>query len=317
MRHPAPAWADRSSHASHFVTVNGVRLHYLDWGGGGEPLVLLHGLGDSPHCFDDLVPAFLDRHRVVAYARRGHGDSQAKSPYDADTLTEDLRQLLDHLSLPRVHLAGWSLGGRELTRFAELYPERVRTLTYMDAAFDRADPAWRRAVESSPLSLFPSRDDLRSLDRLRQWWQTTWFAGVPWTNALEAYLRNTVREQPDGSLMSATSDTVFAEILAAIVGPGTYRRDYGRVKAPALFLFPVGWLPATLPDAAQRSQAAEWHAQHYRPVRTALIARLRAEIPAAKIVELPGGNHNDFLFSQRMAVIEGVRPFLASQAAGR
>ena len=39
-------WEDRSPHASHFVTVNGVRLHYLDWGGSGEPLVLIHGLGD-------------------------------------------------------------------------------------------------------------------------------------------------------------------------------------------------------------------------------------------------------------------------------
>ena len=51
---------------------------------------------------------------MLAYARRDHGSSEAKSPYDADTLTEDLRQLLDHLELKTVHLAGWSLGGREI-----------------------------------------------------------------------------------------------------------------------------------------------------------------------------------------------------------
>jgi hypothetical protein len=62
-------WSDSSPHSSHFAMVNGVRVHYLDWGGTGEPLILLHGLGDSPHCFDDLAPAFTDRHRVVAYAR--------------------------------------------------------------------------------------------------------------------------------------------------------------------------------------------------------------------------------------------------------
>src|SRR6516165_10797765 len=103
------AWSDPYPHASQFATVNGVRIHYLDWGGAGEALILLHGLGDSPHCFDDLAPAFGDRHRVIAYARRGHGSSEAKAPYDADTLTEDLRQLLDHLELMTVHLAGWSL----------------------------------------------------------------------------------------------------------------------------------------------------------------------------------------------------------------
>ena len=312
MTHLRAEWSDSCPHASHFAIVNGVRVHYLDWGGTGEPLILLHGLGDSPHCFDDLAPAFNDRHRVVAYARRGHGSSEGRSPYDAETLTEDLRQLVDHLEMNTVHLAGWSLGGREITRFAELYPARVRTITYLDAAFDRADPTWRRAFEHSPLSLFPDRDALRSLDDLRRWWQATWFVGVPWTDAIEAYMRNTVVEQPDGSLASVTSDSVFAEILAAIVDPGGYRRDYRKIKAPALFVFPAGWLPAGLPDLEQRRQAAEWHAQHYRPVRTAVMERLHREVASVQIVELPGGNHNDFLFSQRTAVIGAMRNFLAS-----
>jgi pimeloyl-ACP methyl ester carboxylesterase len=146
-------WTDTSPHASRFATVNGIHVHYLGWGGSGEPLVLLHGLGDSPHRFDDFGPAFTDRYYVIAYARRGHGKSENKSPYDADTLTEDLRQILDSLGLGTVHLAGWSLGGREITRFAELYPARVHTLTYLDAVLDRADRTWRRAFEQSPLSL--------------------------------------------------------------------------------------------------------------------------------------------------------------------
>ena len=49
-------WTDDSPHGSAFAVVNGVRLQYLDWGGGGDPLVLVHGLGDSPHLFDDLAP---------------------------------------------------------------------------------------------------------------------------------------------------------------------------------------------------------------------------------------------------------------------
>jgi pimeloyl-ACP methyl ester carboxylesterase len=83
-------WSDNSPHKSGFVTVNGVRLNYLDWGGSGPALMLIHGGGDNPQIFDDLAPAFTDRFRVVAYARRGHGQSEAKGPYDTATLTEDL-----------------------------------------------------------------------------------------------------------------------------------------------------------------------------------------------------------------------------------
>ena len=41
-----------------FVVVNGVRLHYLDWGGRGETVVFLAGLGDSVHRFDSFAPKF-------------------------------------------------------------------------------------------------------------------------------------------------------------------------------------------------------------------------------------------------------------------
>jgi alpha-beta hydrolase superfamily lysophospholipase len=70
-------WTDDSPHRSAFAVVNGVRLRYLDWGGSGDPLVLIHGLGDGPHLFDELAPLIADRFRVVAYVRRGHGDSEA------------------------------------------------------------------------------------------------------------------------------------------------------------------------------------------------------------------------------------------------
>jgi hypothetical protein len=121
-----------------------------------------------------------------------------------------------------------------------------------------------------------------------------------------------VVEQPDGTLRAAADDSVLAGILAAIVDPAGYRRDYGKLRAPALFVVPASYVPMALPDPAQRRKAAEWHAREYRPYRIATIARLRRELPTAEIVELPGGNHNDFLFSQRTAVISAMRAFLAA-----
>src|SRR5262249_51072817 len=103
----AAAWVDSSTHQIHSVAVNGTTISYLDWGGTGEPLVYIHGLGDSPHSFDDLAPALTDRVRVIAYSRRAHGQSAQNVPFDNGTLTEDLHQLLDSLKIARANLAGW------------------------------------------------------------------------------------------------------------------------------------------------------------------------------------------------------------------
>ena len=112
-------------------------------------LILLHGSGDNPHVFDDLAPAFTDRFHVIAYARRGHGRSEARPPYDTATLTEDLRGLMDALGISKASLVGWSLGGNEITAMAALHPDRVDKLVYLDAAYDWADPDYKAAFQAS------------------------------------------------------------------------------------------------------------------------------------------------------------------------
>jgi pimeloyl-ACP methyl ester carboxylesterase len=138
---PTPAArVDKSPHKSDFVTVNGVRLHYLDWGGSGEAVVFLHGFPGSAHNFDEMAPKFADKFRVLALTRRGHGQSEKiETGYETDNLVEDLRQFLDAMKIERVNLIGFSAGGDELTRFAGLYPKRVLKLVYLDAAYDRRD----------------------------------------------------------------------------------------------------------------------------------------------------------------------------------
>src|SRR5574339_196309 len=125
---------DASPHKSDFVNVNGMKLHYLDWGGAGETLLFLTGLGLSAHIYDRFAPRFTDLFRVLALTRRAHGDSDyPETGYDIDTLVEDIRQFLDELHVHKVILAGHSLAGTELTHFAGMYPERVVKLVYLDA----------------------------------------------------------------------------------------------------------------------------------------------------------------------------------------
>jgi pimeloyl-ACP methyl ester carboxylesterase len=133
----AAAFPVASSPVDQFVKANGIRLQYVDWGGTGDVVLFLPGLGDDVHRFDTFAPRFSDRFHVVGFSRRGQGASD-KPPagYDTDTLVEDIRGFLDALKFARVDLIGHSLAGMEMTRFAARYPDRVRHLVYLDAAYD-------------------------------------------------------------------------------------------------------------------------------------------------------------------------------------
>ena len=89
---PPPSWEDVSPHDSRFFRVNGLRLQVLDWGGSGPHLVLVGGSDGSPHHFDDLARRLTGRFRVIAPARRGHGQSDAAAePWDVDVLADQPR----------------------------------------------------------------------------------------------------------------------------------------------------------------------------------------------------------------------------------
>src|ERR1044071_9600060 len=108
--HEEEANMDKSPHKSDFVHVNGIKLHYLDWGGEGEILLFLAGMGCNAHIFDDFAPRFADKFHIMALTRRGHGESDhPETGYDVDTLTEDIRQFVDALGIEKVILAGHSM----------------------------------------------------------------------------------------------------------------------------------------------------------------------------------------------------------------
>src|SRR5688572_16443541 len=148
---------DKSPHKSAFITVNGVRLHYLDWGGKGETMLFLHGIGDTAHTFYHFAPKFTNRFRVLGLTRRGHGESEVPDGgYDTATRVEDIRQFLDALKISRVVLVGFSASGGEVTMFAGKQPERTIKAVYIDALIDadgqpamyrRAPPELRRAQD--------------------------------------------------------------------------------------------------------------------------------------------------------------------------
>jgi pimeloyl-ACP methyl ester carboxylesterase len=159
---------DTTPHTEHYLDANGARLHYLDYGGAGEPLVLLTGYGPSAHVFDQFATRFTNRFRVVALTRRGTSPSSRPiSGYDLETLTADILAVSDALKLGRVHLAAHSLGGAEATQLAATRPDRVASIVYLDAALDAA-PA--EAIRKQAPMPSPQPAPGTPFAQVQEWW---------------------------------------------------------------------------------------------------------------------------------------------------
>src|SRR5712692_317073 len=112
-----------------YLMVNGLRLHLLDWGGGGRPpLLLLHGFTGHAHAWDTLSIALQPHFHVYALAQRGHGDSDPADVYNAVAAFDDLGGVVDQLGLAPLVMVGLSMGGRNAMYFASKRPEAVRKL---------------------------------------------------------------------------------------------------------------------------------------------------------------------------------------------
>jgi pimeloyl-ACP methyl ester carboxylesterase len=126
-------WQARRAERRHppegkFITVNGVRLHYID-AGEGSPVVLLHGNGSM---LQDVALSIFQplakTHRVIAFDRPGFGYSERPrdrvwTPEEQATL---LRAALQALGVDRPVLYGHSFGAPVVVTFALMYPEETR-----------------------------------------------------------------------------------------------------------------------------------------------------------------------------------------------
>jgi pimeloyl-ACP methyl ester carboxylesterase len=302
---PALARAEAAP-LSRTIMANGVQLAYLDWGGDRPPLVMIHGIADDPHIFDDLAPHLRSRFRLIAYARRGHGRSAAVPPYDAQTLTEDLHRLLDGLGIRRANLLGWSMGGDEITELAGRYPDRVAKLVYLEAGYDWSDPVFFKAFSQMLEVNSPQPADLRSLDTLRAWNRKVWFPDVRWSAGLEAYLRDMA--QPSlGKLDVTPAGPVFEAVFATL---GSWKRDYRRVRAPALAIYASSFFPATPKDPQLVEKVRTFERTIMVPFRKRSMDRIGRELPSVTIQQLADCSHMSVGVKRLPELANAIRAFL-------
>jgi pimeloyl-ACP methyl ester carboxylesterase len=102
-----------------------IQLHYVEQG-QGEPLILLHGNGESCDYFEHQIPRFAKDYRVIAIDTRGHGQSpRGEKPFTIVQFAEDLCDFMDQNAIGKAILLGFSDGGNIALTFALKYPERI------------------------------------------------------------------------------------------------------------------------------------------------------------------------------------------------
>ncbi len=146
---------DTTPHKVRMVRVApGVELEVIDWGGTGKPMVLLTGLGDNAHVYDQFAYQFTDYFHVYGITRRGFlPSSQPRDGYDVPTRVRDDIAVLDALGIKKAVFAGHSLAGSELSRLGADYKERVDKLVYLDASdlAERFKPSRTEPPGAQPL----------------------------------------------------------------------------------------------------------------------------------------------------------------------
>jgi pimeloyl-ACP methyl ester carboxylesterase len=107
----------------------------------GPPVVLIHGLGLNRAMWDLTEPALAGRYRVVRYDILGHGQTPHRPAPTLADLSEQVADLLDHLSLPRAVIAGFSLGGMIARHLAQTNRDRVAALAILHSPHRRTPAA--------------------------------------------------------------------------------------------------------------------------------------------------------------------------------
>lgn len=219
------------------VSANGISMAYLDWGGDGPPLILLHGGAGNARWWHQVARRLVPRFRVLAPDLRGHGDTErTESGYDLTTIATDALSFATALGHQQAAFGGHAAAGKAILLAGALAPERVTALLPIDpvppfpvppppAPQEGMSRFWVFEAELGP---FPTWEG--AVEAVR---------GLPqyasWNDELAAAFRHGLAEGPNGVLsgkmrigaLEALSDASRSEDITA---------QLAWVTAPTLFL---------------------------------------------------------------------------------
>jgi pimeloyl-ACP methyl ester carboxylesterase len=269
------------------VEIGGLKFHYTDWGGGGPPLVMLHGLSGHARTWDHTAAALSERYRVLALDQRGHGDTDWAPKYGLAPMAQDVLGFLDALELAEVTLMGLSMGGLVSFVFAAAHPDRVTRMVIMDIGPEIA-PVGARNVASSMAAndVFESEDEAFARARAAN--------PRPTDATLRHRVSHNLRPLPDGTL--------------------TFKYDKALRSPGALFDHTqdelwAAWRAVSCPVLLVRGDDSD-------VLATETAQRMLAENPGASFASIPDCGHSITLDSPQ-GLLEVVSPWLAAAGAGQ
>jgi len=245
-----------------FITVNGLRIHYLEWGSTDrQPLIMLHGIGRVAHTFDHIAPHFSAQYHVMAVDMRGHGDSDwdPKGAYLVEDYVKDIEGLAQQLRLRNIVIWGNSTGGRVAQVFAGLHPDLVAAVISEDVGPERpreiADGMTSRLKREDEQG-WASEDELFAQQK----------NGNPRTGEeiLRAYVHYGSKRRSDGRIIWKRDPAIGNGFI-----PTELWRFVREIKAPIIYI--LGGRSTIVPAATQQE--------------------LRKTLPQAQIVTIPGAGH--------------------------
>ena len=303
--------------AERFVMVApGVKLEVLDWGGSGEVMVMLTGLGDNAHVFDYFAFQFTKFFHVIGITRRGWlPSSQPKNGYDIETRAADDIKVLDTLGIKRAVFVGHSVSGSELSKIGARYSSYVDKLVYLDAS----DLSERNTFPDipSPYPLFTDAD-ARSLFTF----QASYARLLAVREPIPAICLSFEFNEHGMVTGTSTPESIRAQLSAGVSMPATPPTNWADIKVPRLGIFAPLALKSKLPwywylspaDRAVFDKRFPRLIQWYSDV-IGKFGEKHPGSPTPRVYLLPGAPHYVYI-NNEAEVVREMRNFLGMPLAG-
>jgi pimeloyl-ACP methyl ester carboxylesterase len=288
-----------------FTRVNGLKLHYLDWGApqgtrchhhehglrpGDPTIVLCHGGSAHCHWWDEVAPQLTEHGHVLALDFRGHGRSQWAPSYGLGAYLDDLTGFISVHRRQRVVLVGHSMGGEIAMRVAVDAPQLLDALVIVDASpaglplKTRLLWKWKRRKESGVRPEFATREALIARFRLSP-------PGHNLGAAALAELALKGAEQLPGGNWAFRLDPNTRKLSRGWRLPKCRIQD---IRLPVLIL----------------------RGEHSRLVSERQARRMQRRIPGAKLIAIPSAYHHLSLDNPN-ATVAAIAEFIESLPAER
>lgn len=123
----------RNNQLGKFAMLNKIKMYYEIYG-EGNPLILIHGNGESISIMREQIKFFSKYYKVIAADSRGHGKTEmGEGILTYKQMADDWSALLDHLKIDSAYVVGWSDGGIIGLLMAIHHPSKVKKLAVMGA----------------------------------------------------------------------------------------------------------------------------------------------------------------------------------------